>query len=197
VRSMTGSELRLLYSELDAAQSLPMPQSAVEFHTVLQALLQDFDVVPFRFETWMAAEALTSHLEQNAELYRAALETIAGCVQMEVLISRAAQTAAASAPSGREYLQQKAKREQAARIAAEVTRENLDPYAQDWKQQTTSDGYRLSALVRRAELHGFKDHAQKLNAPGALLRVTGPWPASAFISVAPQVGDQSTLGDRD
>jgi Gas vesicle synthesis protein GvpL/GvpF len=196
VRSVTGAELRLLYSDLDTSQALPMPQSAVQFHRVIDTLLQDFDVVPFRFETWMALEALTAHLEQNAGAYRSALDAIAGCVQMEVLISRAAQSAAASAPTGREYLQQKAQREQDARIAAEVARENLDPYAQDWHQQATPDGYRLSALVRRAELHRFKEHAEKLNAPGALLRVSGPWPASAFISVQPQVGVERQGGDK-
>ncbi|HEY0564779.1 MAG TPA: GvpL/GvpF family gas vesicle protein [Terriglobales bacterium] len=197
VRSVSSSELRLLYSELDPNQALPMPQSAVEFHRVLDTLLQDFDVVPFRFQTWMAIDALTPHVEQNADAYRTALDAIAGCIQMEVVISRAAQSAAAaSAPTGREYLQQKARREQDARIAAAVVRENLDPYVQDWQQQATPEGYRLSALVPRAELHRFQQHAHKLNAPGALLRLTGPWPASAFISVQPQVGVEPQVGDK-
>lgn len=188
VQSISAHGLRLLYSELGFNEPLPMPDSALQFHRVLNTLLQELDFIPFRFQTCISEQALSVHLEQNAEAYRCALDAISGCVQMEVLISRAVQTAAASAPSGREYLQRKAQREHDARIAAEVARENLNPYVQEWQAQATSDGCRLYALVRRSELHQFQQHSQKLSPPGTQLRVTGPWPASAFISVQPQVG---------
>src|SRR5579884_2359283 len=64
---------------------------AVEFHRVLQEVLRQAAIVPFRFPTLLANDSeMIAFLKENAKEYRERLDRLRDVVQMEVQLSFAA-----------------------------------------------------------------------------------------------------------
>ncbi len=101
--------LSLVYCEVAEKPELPMPESALDFHRLQQAILRTHDLAPFRFPTLLPIDQLAVHLEEFAPHYDAALQRIAGCVQMEIELEMEPAEAGV-ANSGTEYLRRKATR---------------------------------------------------------------------------------------
>ncbi|MEO8725139.1 MAG: GvpL/GvpF family gas vesicle protein [Acidobacteriaceae bacterium] len=180
-------DLALLYSLFpdDAKPELPMPQSALEVHGLLQHLLELGGVVPFRLPAWLAEPEIASYLDARAEAYSDALRKISDCVQMELqLISSCLPIplAANTAPNGRDYLRSRAAGQSAWRNAATLVREKLDSVTRAWRQHgPANNALKLSALVPRNERERFVESSAQLKLENIAIKVSGPWPATDFI----------------
>lgn len=180
-------DLALLYSLFpdDAKPELPMPQSALEVHALLQQLLELGGVVPFRLPAWLAEPEIASYLDARAESYSDALRKISDCVQMELQLTSSClpiPLAANAAPSGRDYLRSRAVGQSAWRNAATLVREKLDPITREWRQHGPANGVlKVCALVPRDQRQQFLQSSAQLKLENIALRVSGPWPATDFI----------------
>ncbi len=188
-----ADELALLYSAFTAQPELPMPESAVEFHGVIQSFVERSEIVPFHFPTWLNPDALKADLERRKAAYRQALERIAGCLQMEVRIRVANETATPVSPSGRDYLMAKSSHQNNTLSAAERVRDRLKEFANEWRTRPSQDGLRLCALVPREKRDKFIDQALQVRLENAEVRISGPWAATEFIDIP---HDQIVTGDQ-
>lgn len=175
----------LLYSLFPQKRELPMPQSALEVHALVQKLLEHSGTIPFRLPAWLAKQEIASHLDSHAEAYRRALDRIADCVQMEIHLTSLRKPIAVSvAQSGREYLQSRAAGRNVLLNAAIRAREALDPVAREWRQHGAEHGtLKLAALVPRSKRTQFATLSAQLQLEGVAVRLSGPWPATDFIEL--------------
>ena len=188
-REMLG--VRVYWSNLDDAQSClgspeQMKQAALQFHQVLREILATTTPIPFRFPTLLdTSDSMEQQLGPEQEMYREALERVAGTVQYEVIASWTDEpTADLAAPiSGREYLkrrQQAGERISAVesklkRVAGESVRE--------WRGRQERKSYRWFALVSRECRERFLASLRGAGgSEGVRLRLSGPWPPSEFVA---------------
>jgi len=188
-RGVQGSEIRAIeqcalvgfvsqYSGTgDEARGL-----AVEFHRVLQELLRQAAIVPFRFPTLLASDSeMIGFLQEHAEKYRKSLSRLRDVVQVEIQLSFAA-AAAEGQSTGTQYLQERQKRHRELMEAAEQVRETLGERVRDWRQHESSSGMRCYVLVARNGVEGMLGRMRRVHIAGDLTaRVTGPWAATEFM----------------
>jgi len=189
--------LRLYWSEIAEPEAwLSNPESArkatSQFQQVLRQILAATTPIPFPFPTLAGnAEAMQKELATEWERYRAALERIGNAVQYEVVASWAAneQKDLATPVSGREYA--KRRQEAAERIAA-VDRKLKSVTAgsvREWRARQERKSHRWFALVSRDDRQRFVAALRSAGASeGVRLRLSGPWPPSAFIELARERG---------
>jgi len=184
LQPLDQAELRVVYSDLDTEPEWAR-DDAVQFHGVLRSLLEQADVLPFRFPTVLPDdEALRDYLREAAPELLAGLQRIAGAVQMEVRIATQTQAAGAPSASGAAYLRARAAELKTLEAAAEQARAALQDVAREWKQRETPAGLRLFALIGRSHVAEFKHRAGSLELPeGVAALVSGPWPATEFVQV--------------
>lgn len=178
------AELRLVYSDLDVEPEWTR-DDALQFHGVLRSVLEQADVLPFRFPTLLPDdEALRNYLREAAAELLTALRHIAGAVQMEVRIATNPPVAPrkGAAPSGAEYLRARGAELKTLEAAAEQARAALQDVAREWRQRETPGRLRLFALVGREHVAELQHRATSLEMPeGVAVRVSGPWPATEFV----------------
>ncbi len=186
LQPLDQAELRVVYSDLDIEPEWTR-DDAVQFHGVLRSLLDQADVLPFRFPTVLPDdEALRDYLRKAAPELLAGLQRIAGAVQMEVRIATTQPSASRKdgAPSGAEYLRARGAELKTLEAAAEQARAALQEVAREWKQRETPAGLRLFALVGRSHIAEFQHRAANLEmTEGVAVLVSGPWPASEFVEI--------------
>jgi len=161
-------------------------QAALEFHAVVSSVFNQAAVIPVRFPTLVAdLNELTAHLGSRAAEYREALQRLRGLVQMEIRISTSAQETTAG--SGTQYLRNRQQRTAGLEEAASNIRAQMQSILADWRERETSKGWRCYALIARSDVMKFQGMVRSLEAPvGLQLAVSGPWPATEFISAEPQ-----------
>jgi len=168
----------------DLVGKAPIQEAALDFNRVLQELLQQIAIIPFRFPTILTDEtALSQFLTEHQEEYRQALHRLRNCVQMEIQLKRTStQPSAISPKSGTEYL--RGRQSQHQYIDSIVTRFRVaaGPLAKEWRHRETSTGIRCFALVCRNDVQAFFRQMKGVSAPAdSEPRITGPWPASEFL----------------
>lgn len=151
-------------------------EAALESHRLVQAMLAQKAVVPFRFPTWLDAEEMKSHLREESARYRDFLIKHADHVQMEVRVATQ-ETAIQKETSGAEHLRARAAQLRKVNEQASEIRNLVADNALEWREQETPEGVRLYALVSRKSIEGFREKLER-----TLMRVTGPWPATEFLN---------------
>lgn len=179
---MTYQDLRCFYSNFAQQPEAFTKEDALQFYATVQAFFDRVAVIPFRFPTLLeSAEKLHEFLEQKSEAYVAALHRLRDSVQMELRVT-VGTSAAASEPSGKEYMTTRLVQKQVLDAAAIGLRSALEELSSDWRRREAREGLRCYALVARARIKEFQEQARSL-AFGDEVRilVSGPWPATEFL----------------
>jgi hypothetical protein len=163
----------------------PIQEAAVDFNRVLQELLQQIAIIPFRFPTIVMDEtALSQFLTDHQAEYREALHRLRNCVQMEIRLKMqtSTQQQATTPKSGAEYLRGRHAQHQYIDSIVARFREAAEPLAKQWRHHETAEGIRCYALVDRSDVQAFLRQMKAVSVPTeSEPRVTGPWPASEFL----------------
>lgn len=186
LESCEAGGLRCWYSNASSAEIANFAaEDALALHRLIAGALAAGGVIPFRFPTAVESTAeLQRYLAENSARFRASLERVRGAVQMEVQISASEPPPPdPSLSPGRAYMTamrdklsgvRKAEQEIAARAAGLVLR---------W----ATSGQRRCALVPIANVERFQQAAAAAPLPpGVQVRITGPWPATAFLDEVTQ-----------
>jgi hypothetical protein len=156
---------------------------ALDFNRVLQQFLQHVALVPFRFPTLVADESeMSVFLKEHTHEYRELLLRLRDVVQMELNLA-IDQPLPASQESGTEYLRARQNQHHILVDSAGAARLALKTWIQDWHQHESSSGMRCYMLVPRTAVTTVLQQLKGTNiASGLHARVTGPWPATEFLS---------------
>lgn len=189
VASVEHGEIAALFSPGAGAEGwleAPLKESARQFHRVLQRVFESRAIIPFRFPTLMQeAQELASHMRANSPEYLAQLEKFRTSVQMDISVAHADSTRATGPTSGAEYL--RARREESEELdrAAKKLRLHADPAIRAWRTRPTQHGLKLFALLDRDSVEAFQTSLQRFEVPPGLnIRITGPWPVTAFLELS-------------
>jgi hypothetical protein len=158
-------------------------ESALAFNRVLQDLLRQIAIVPFRFPTLVADESeIRSFLQQHATEYQDVLVRLHDVVQLE--INLVVKDPSQPQGSGKQYLLARQTWQQNLTDAAEQVREHLGERIRDWRRHQSSTRTRCYLLVSRHYVESTLERLEELNIPAELrARVTGPWPPTEFIAL--------------
>jgi len=188
VEQLCDSGLCCFYSQLERLVPDPpsVKQAAFQFHGVVTSVFDQAAVIPFRFPTLVAQlDELRSHLQENSAEYREALVRLRGLVEFELRVIM--RPDAPHLPSGTEYLRTKQGRDQMVRAHASNIRQYTQEVLAGWREREIKDGRRCYALVARSDVPMFLHMIRFVDGPvGIETRVSGPWPATEFISAEPQ-----------
>ena len=170
------------YHQKAGAAGEPLREAAVEFNRVLQQVLEQTAIVPFRFPTVLAEEAdIAALMREHASEYEESLSRVHDAVQMEITITANPQDPT-QMKSGKQYLQARGamyrKLEDAALNVQRLTADSL----RDWRRRELPSGIRCYALISRDARAAFEQGVRRATTPADVqMRVSGPWPASEFL----------------
>lgn len=181
LESCDAGGLRCWYSNVSSAEIANFTaEDALVLHRLATAALAAGGVIPFRFPTAVeTADELQRYLAENSARFRASLERVRGAVQMEVQIS-------ASEPSppdpslspGRAYMTALRDKLSGVRAAEQEIAARASGLVLRW----ATSGQRRCVLVPIANVERFRHAAAAAQLPpGVQVRITGPWPATAFL----------------
>ena len=205
VHAVDVGGLRAWISETRDAQVTPTVDRAREHDRVVRAAMDIETPLPARFGQVVADNsALEEVVASRREGFAAALESVAGAVEMTVKVSiqsastpadGTAEPVSAGEGRGRQYLERVAaahRREQnvlaEAQIVCERVREAVAPLvrAEAFAGTGASSSFAsLSHLVPRDQITAYRSAIQALRAdnPALSLRVSGPWAPYSFTRV--------------
>ena len=188
--------LRLLWSEVEwPFESAALQRNAVEFHGVVTHMFSQGAVAPFRLlSVFDDQRSLTAFVGAYHTHFVADLERLADFVQMESVIY-VGREAAASGISGKAYLELKAELLRGVEGYIQRLREALDPISHGIRVRESKNGNRMFVLVERGKEASFHSLAQSVSVPERLSRrMSGPWPASEFLSEAVRMPQGASKG---
>src|SRR5581483_5346915 len=181
------AKLRCLVSRFSlptVAGQMAVRESALTFNRVLQALLEQAAIIPFRFPTIVAdAQDISAYLRENDGTLSSDLARFRTMVQMEVLIQIETGVDAHQLQSGKNYL--RAKQAQFGKMETVLSdlRNTLAPYTKEWRIRESVDRARGYVLVNRDAIHDFRQATKAIVLPDRVaVRITGPWPVSEFLA---------------
>lgn len=189
VNEIAEGLLRLLWSEVDWPFDSPaLQRNAVEFHGVVSHMFSQGAVVPFRLlSVFDDQESLAAFVSAHHIDFVADLERLANFVQMESVIY-VGREAAATGISGKAYLELKAELLRGVEGYIQCLRETLNPISHEIRVRESKNGSRVFVLVERGNEASFHSLVQGVPVPERLSRrLSGPWPASEFLSEAVRV----------
>jgi len=185
--TVSESGLVSFISDYSAAADRVQVRSAVlEFNGVLQHLLRQTTIAPFRFPTVVADEAeMRSFLREHAGEYLGNLQRLQGAVQMEINLTLD-DSLKDPALSGAQYLRARQARRQTLAATAASLRKTLAKWTKDWREHESSGGTRCYLLISRDTVPLVLGQLKSIQLDGDLhARVTGPWPATEFLTGKP------------
>jgi hypothetical protein len=151
-----------------------------EHEQVVEALMEERDLLPMRFGTVVADDdAAIRALDERREELRTSLDRVRGAVELAVrAMADAPADPAPGGTSGAEYIRAKAHRTEAARLLHEP----LDFLARESVVHPGSELLRAAYLVDREAVDGFVGLVRRLQDTHEGLRIlcTGPWPPYSF-----------------
>jgi hypothetical protein len=154
---------------------------------VVEALMQDRDLLPVRYGTRLSDEqALARAIGERRDQLAAALDRVRGAVELSLRVVPAERPERLSlADSGAEYLQAKVRAEEARAGARSSIHEPLAKLARDSVMRVPrepSELIRAAYLVDRPAVGEFSSLVGRLQEanPGLGLLCTGPWPPYSF-----------------
>jgi hypothetical protein len=169
-------------------------EAALAFNCVIQEILKQAAIIPFRFPTLYESESeISSFLRDHSAEYHEALSRLKESIQMELQISLNEQDnpKEIGKESGSQYLRHRQAKHQKLESTADVLHRSLSEYVQCWRQRATASGMRCYVLVGRDLKQNFLVQAQSAIVPeDVVVRITGPWPASEFIKVNGEDGER-------
>ena len=182
IHQLTERDLLVLYSELSKSDISPktFQSAALDFHEAVHAVFSHAAVVPFRFPTWLTSPELSKHLQQESLRYSTFLSRHAQHAQMEVRVTPPPTGSVADAKTGTEHLRARAAESRHLRNTAETVKKLLSSEAIEWRERDTPQGFRLYALVDRANIAAFRERLSKCEHQ-INVRWSGPWPATEFL----------------
>jgi hypothetical protein len=178
LRAVRSGALAVVYAP--AEEEAVSPEALWRREALLEALMEDRDLLPVRFGTRVADEAAAAQaVAGRGEELRAGLERVRGAVELALRVrSLAPEDVAPAAESGRDYIAAKAGRSRAAmRI-----HEPLAALARESLIQHGDELLRAAYLVERDAVEPFAGHVRALQAEHSELALvcTGPWPPYSF-----------------
>ena len=178
------SDLVVLASSLDLMPEANARTLAVH-HEVVATTLDAAAVVPFRFGTVVATADVDAWLDAHAQLVRATLGQLRGCVEMNVKllrlhcghsIERTCRECADGAPGVVQL------RELAERL---VTQAGIERWRYGSAGGSSNVAGSVAFLVPRSEIDAFLTRIAPIapRAAGIAVVPTGPWPPYSFVPV--------------
>ena len=164
------------------------PDALWRHEQVVEALMEDRDLLPVRFGTRLDddAAAARSVAERHAEL-EAALERVRGAVELSVraVLTEPAEDAAPAESTGADYLRAKRRATAAHDTVANAVHEPLAALARASAQRPPRppmEALRAAYLVDRGAVGAFAKLVARLDErhPELRLLCTGPWPPYSF-----------------
>jgi len=193
VQVIAQRELGLLWSEVEwPFNPGQMQKNAVEFHTVVQHILRQAAVIPFRLlSVFPGKNELAAFAAEHAGEFTADLERLSAFVQMECVVYPAPGRAPMQMDSGAEYLRERAGMLRMIGQHISELKDRLRALAHDLRVRETKSGTRLFVLTDRGKESEFRAMVERVRLPEQLSRrMSGPWPAAEFLSEklkAPQI----------
>ena len=164
-------------------------QALWRHEAVVEALMEDRDVLPVRYGTRLADEAAARRvLAERHDEFAGALRRIEGAFELSVRCALASQAETASAAaSGAAYVARKTRAAAAADEAARAVHDPLALLARESRSRTPrgpAEILRAAYLVDRDGVDGFTRRVGELQTEHARLRLlcTGPWPPYSFVA---------------
>jgi hypothetical protein len=163
------------------------PEALWNHEQVVEALMEDRDLLPVRFGTRLDddAAAARSVAERHAELERA-LERVRGAVELSVraVLAEPGEEAAPERDSGADYLRVKRRASAAHDAVAAAVHAPLAALARAHAERPPRppEVLRAAYLVDRGAVGTFARHVARLDErhPELRLLCTGPWPPYSF-----------------
>jgi hypothetical protein len=163
-----------------------------EHERIVEALMDDRDVLPVRYGTYVSDDAAAAQaLRDNHSAFAASLEAVRGAVELAVRVFAAGAATAAPMPSadmsGTEYLRGRARSAAEESDARAIVHEPLVGLARvGTAARATRAGELLRAayLVDREATERFSLRVREIQEQNPELRITctGPWPPYSFVS---------------
>jgi hypothetical protein len=154
---------------------------------VIEALMQDRDLLPVRYGTRLADKlTLARAIDERREPLAQALDRVRGAVELSLrVVSSGGPERLSAAHTGAEYLHAKVRAEEARARARSSLHEPLAELARDSVVRVPrepSELMRAAYLVDRPAVGDFTSLVGKLQEenPGFSLLCTGPWPPYSF-----------------
>jgi gas vesicle protein GvpL/GvpF len=178
LRARQADGLTVLYAP--AEQRELTAEVLWEHEAVVEALMEERDVLPMRFGTLVEDdEAAVRALEERREELRKSLDRVRGAVELAVRAEATAPKERIPAgTTGAEYIRAKAHRTEAARLLHEP----LAYLARESVVQPGPELLRAAYLVDREAVESFVGLVRRLQETHDGIRVlcTGPWPPYSF-----------------
>src|SRR5581483_886806 len=195
VEALEQEGVRCFYSQSstrDQILGLPARQTALAFHDVVHQIFRQIAVIPFRFPTMLEEMAeVGRHLEERGSAYRQDLARLRNLVQMEIYLSLAdsADTHLLTQPKmpgkggGTQYLQVRQSENRRLSDSAAIFQQAACMLNRGWKDRASGRGQRCFILVERNAVSEFKTVVLQVRVlSGIAARISGPWPASEFVT---------------
>lgn len=173
-----------------ASESEVTADSLWGYERVVEALMDECDLLPVRYGTRLPDEAaVAAVLEARYDQLRQSLDFVRGGVEVSVRVASVAgqvlSSSEAHAGSGTDYLRARAREVAVETDAAQVVHEPLSALARAATIRPTSlpgEVLRAAYLVNQAELEDFTALVRQLQDHNPTLRLTctGPWPPYSF-----------------
>lgn len=162
-------------------------EDALAFHHVISVIFARTAVIPFRFPTMLEGKGeLEVYMETEGHDLLETLQRLREFVQMEVRLTLS-EAPAASAGSGKEYLQGRQQVRNELLELSEEIRDLLEEEVRGWHTREYQHGLRCYALVPRHQVAEFRHKCERLKLEGGVsAAVSGPWPPSEFLHDSPE-----------
>jgi Gas vesicle synthesis protein GvpL/GvpF len=179
--------MQCYFSVFPAPLSKLTKDDALGFHHVITAIFSRTAVIPFRFPTILEGKGeLEVYLETEGHDLLETLQRLREFVQMEVRLT-VGDARAASAGSGKEYLESRKHASEDLLDLAESVHELLEEDVRGWHIHEFQNGVRCYALVPRHTVADFRHKCERLKLEGGVkAAVSGPWPPSEFMHESPE-----------
>ena len=180
LRAVRCDGLTALCAPAEPPEREPTPDALWHHEEVVEALMEERDLLPVRFGTIVSDEhaAARAVAERRDEL-AARLDRVRGAVELAVRAeANAPKERALQGTTGAEFIRAKAHRTEAARLLHEP----LAFLARDCVVHPGPELLRAAYLVEREAVEGFVSLVRRLQAahPGLEVLCTGPWPPYSF-----------------
>jgi hypothetical protein len=174
---------------VERRRTRPAPAQDVlqQQHVIVTALLDRIDaLLPARFGTLMSESSLRDAVTSRAPVVLDALSDVRGRRQMTIRVFGEADPATSSdqrAATGTAYLESRRARAQQVPAEVAVIRDAVGALATAERVEPGGRSLRVTIfhLVELANLDEYVRRAQRLDLAPHAVRVSGPWPAFAFV----------------
>jgi hypothetical protein len=164
----------------------PARETALAFYEVINSIFRQLAVIPFRFPTILEDQTkLRDYLLERESTYREVLLRLRNLVQLELhLLSKSSSLERGDGSrTGSEYLRARQAEQCELADLSVALRQSARSFLREWRERPSAHSLRCFALIERNVIDDFKKAILATRVPEELsVRVSGPWPASEFIS---------------